>query len=215
MGTTIRPMRRLSSAQAFFVPVRGSVVGLPVDRVRDAFTSVHHALITRCTASGDLSAWTRGPMYCRPSLSNRTQRGSVSRPSAATEQRNLVPSSAATTNGSTNLSDRRRRFMATPTIRAGYLTVKSFVCASLPSNSTCNVYLPAGQPLGLTMWNSVYASPRGELVSECSSTTCPSWYVQRAVIFIERLPVVCTEAKTESFGPKSVVASVTRLSAPT
>src|SRR3954471_4361203 len=44
-----------------------------------------------------------------PSLSSRTHRGSVSRPSAATEQRNFVPSVVVTTKGSTNLSDRLRR----------------------------------------------------------------------------------------------------------
>ncbi len=47
--------------------------------------------------------------------------------------------------------------------RARYLTVKALVPAEFPFNKTSTLYLPAGNPPGLPMWNPVTAGPYGAI----------------------------------------------------
>ena len=67
--------------------------------------------------------------------------------------------------------------------------------AGAPSTAISTLYLPAGQPLFLSMWNSVTAGPVGAIVSLPSLTVCPSWKVHFAVsVLLGAEPVVATEA---------------------
>jgi hypothetical protein len=54
-------------------------------------------------------------------------------------------------------------------------TSNSFVPAAFPFKDTSTLYVPAGQPLGFAIWNSVAALPVGAMVWVDSFTSCPSW----------------------------------------
>jgi hypothetical protein len=54
-------------------------------------------------------------------------------------------------------------------------TSNSFVAVERPFKDTSTLYVPAGQPSGFAMWNSVAAGPVGAMVWVDSFTTCPSW----------------------------------------
>ena len=58
---------------------------------------------------------------------------------------------------------------------SSYFTAKSLLPAAVPFSDTATAYLPAGQPSGFTMWNSVRDLRVGAIVSDSSFTTCPSW----------------------------------------
>src|SRR5918992_6362176 len=61
-----------------------------------------------------------------------------------------------------------------------YFTSKSLLSTAWPLSRISTLYLPAGKPSGLEMKNALTVGPEGEIVRDVSSTTCPSWYVQRA-----------------------------------
>ena len=52
-----------------------------------------------------------------------------------------------------------------------FLTSNSLLPAGLPSTLISTLYLPAGQPLGFEMWNSVAAGPVGAIVCESALTS--------------------------------------------
>src|SRR6476619_1336952 len=76
-----------------------------------------------------------------------------------------------------------------------YFTSKSFVPADFESRNTSTLYLPLGRPVGLEMWNSVYASPLGAMGWLDDDTTGASANLQQDSTFAAKaLPVVWTDA---------------------
>ncbi len=63
--------------------------------------------------------------------------------------------------------------MNPPVRRPYFRTSNSLVATGLPSTETSRLYLPAGQPEGLVMWNSVTAGPVGAMSRVSSLTSVP------------------------------------------